>query len=325
MSGSYEEFLTAVPRDMRDALAKLGHEPEEIVDTFLTTLEAIPPPPILYHYTNDVGLRGILESGRIWLTDILSLNDPSELSHGLSHAITILNGKAANGLPESKLFAADFEEMIRLGKVQKSGDYFICSFSSAGDDLGQWRAYADNGRGYALGFDANALEDAFIRQAGAPVQKAFPVTYNDARLIEIHRNIIEKMFALISLPRGRDLGDDAIKGYMAELYTLISVHALHAGLHFKHEAYANEQEYRFMQVHPPGNQPLVTKLRTHSYSSIRYQEFDWKDAGRNVLKKIVIGPSASVEKATAFAKESLLLADQQAVAITCSAVPYRAT
>jgi hypothetical protein len=325
MSGFYEEFLTAVPRDMRDALAKLGHEAEEIVDTFLTTLEAIPPPPILYHYTNDVGLRGILESGRIWLTDILSLNDPSELSHGLSHAITILNGKAANGLPESKLFAADFEEMIRLGKVQKSGDYFICSFSSAGDDLGQWRAYADNGRGYALGFDANALEDAFIRQAGAPVQKAFPVIYNDARLIEIHRNIIEKMFALISLPRGRDLGDDAIKGYMAELYTLISVHALHAGLHFKHEAYANEQEYRFMQVHPPGNQPLVTKLRTHSYSSIRYQEFDWKDAGRNVLKKIVIGPSASVEKATAFAKESLLLADQQAVAITCSAVPYRAT
>jgi len=325
MSGFYEEFLTAVPRDMRDALAKLGHEAEEIVDTFLTTLEAIPPPPILYHYTNDVGLKGILESGRIWLTDILSLNDPSELSHGLSHAITILNGKAANGLPESKLFAADFEEMIRLGKVQKSGDYFICSFSSAGDDLGQWRAYADNGRGYALGFDANALEDAFIRQAGAPVQKAFPVIYNDARLIEIHRNIIEKMFALISLPRGRDLGDDAIKGYMAELYTLISVHALHAGLHFKHEAYANEQEYRFMQVHPPGNQPLVTKLRTHSYSSIRYQEFDWKDAGRNVLKKIVIGPSASVEKATAFAKESLLLADQQAVAITCSAVPYRAT
>jgi hypothetical protein len=324
MGVAHEDCIRRVTRDMRNALAKFGHEAEEIVDGFLTTLEAVPPPPILYHYTNDVGLRGILESGKLWLTDILSLNDPSELSHGLSHASAILRGRAANGPPESKQFAADFEEMIRLRKVQKSGNYFICSFSSTGDDLGQWRAYADNGRGYALGFDADALEEAFIREAGAPIQKAFPVAYSDAGLIEIHRNIIDKMFALISLPHHRDLGDDAINAYVAELYTLITVHALHAGLHFKHGAYANEQEYRFMQVYPASNQPTV-KLRTRSYSSIPYREFDWKNAGRNVLKKIVIGPAADVERASAFAKESLLLADQQAVAMACSAIPYRAT
>jgi hypothetical protein len=34
------------------------------------------PPPIIYHYTNDAGLRGILESGKLWLTDIFDLNDP---------------------------------------------------------------------------------------------------------------------------------------------------------------------------------------------------------------------------------------------------------
>lgn len=79
-----------------------------------------------------------------------------------------------------------------------------------------------------------------------------------------------------------------------------------------------------MQVHPPGNQPLVTKLRTHSYSSIRYQEFDWKTGGSGVLKKIVIGPAASVERAAALANDSLLLSDQQAVAVTRSAIPYRA-
>jgi hypothetical protein len=325
MIRSYEECLSAVPQDMRDALAKGGSEAVDIVDAFLVSLEASPPPPILYHYTNDVGLRGILETGNLWLTDILSLNDPSELSHGLAQAVAVLRSKAANGPQEIKLFAADFEDMITLGKVQRSGDYFICCFSAVGDDLGQWRAYADNGRGYALGFDARALEDAFIRQANAPIQKTFPVTYNDARLIEIHRGIIEQMSGLISLPRGRGLSGDSISGYMAELYTLITVHALHAGLHFKHEAYSNEQEYRFMQVHPPADQPLVTKLRTRSYSSIRYQEFDWKSAGRNVLKKIVIGPAADVARATACAEESLLLTDQQAVTIARSAIPYRAT
>jgi len=75
---------------------------------------------------------------------------------------------------------------------------------------------------YALGFDANVLEDAFIQQAGAPIQKAFHVTYDDGRLTEFHRKIIEKMFSLISLPRGRNLCADTIKGYMAELYTLVS-------------------------------------------------------------------------------------------------------
>jgi len=192
-------------------------------------------------------------------------------------------------------------------------------------DAQRHRAYADNGRGYALGFDSVALEAAFVRQADAPIQKSFPVTYNDTLLTDIQRGIIEKMFDLISLPRGKGLSEDAIIGYMAELHSLSTVNALHAGLHFKHEAYANEQEYRFMQVHPPGNQPLGTKLRTRSSSSIRYLQFDWKSAGKDVLKKIVIGPAADVERATAFAKDSLLLTDQQAVAIARSVIPYRAT
>ncbi len=325
MSRSYEERQSAVPPDMRDALAKFGDEADRIVDEFLASLEATLPPPILYHYTNDVGLRGILESGKLWLTDILSLNDPSELSHGLQLAVSILKERAENGPAESRIFANDFQEVIRLGNIQRSGNYFISCFSALGDDLGQWRAYADNGRGYALGFDAQALEAAFIKQADAPILKAFPVVYCDSRLLEIHQGIIDKMFGLISLPRGRQLDEDTIKAYWAELHTLTTVHALHAGLHFKHKAYSNEQEYRFLRVHPSGNEPLVTKLRTRHYSSIRYQEFDWKAGGTGVLKKIVIGPAASADCAEAFAKESLRLTDQEAVDLTRSPIPYRAT
>ena len=70
-----------------------------------------PPPPLIFHYTNDVGLKGILDTGKLWFTDIFDLNDPSELSHGFSHAVTILNGMAAGGPPESKLFAQQFEAL----------------------------------------------------------------------------------------------------------------------------------------------------------------------------------------------------------------------
>ena len=89
--------------------------------------------------------------------------------------------------------------------------------------------------------------------------------------------------------------------------------------------YMNEKEYRFMRVHPPGIKPVATKLRTRSSASIRYQEFDWKSAASDVLKKIVIGPAANVDKPTAFAEGSLVLTGQQAVEITRSVIPYRAT
>jgi hypothetical protein len=36
------------------------------------------PDDLLYHYTSDAGFRGIIESDRIWATDIRFLNDYTE-------------------------------------------------------------------------------------------------------------------------------------------------------------------------------------------------------------------------------------------------------
>jgi hypothetical protein len=151
------------------------------------------------------------------------------LRHGFSLALNALTAKAAGGSPESKKFAADLAAFTQQPGIQKSGHYFMCSFSSCGDDLGQWRAYADKGRGYALGFDAKALEDAFDKQAGAPILKVFPIAYDDAQLIAIHRQIVDGIFDLISLPCGKSLQPAAIKALQAELSTLFMVHAMHAG------------------------------------------------------------------------------------------------
>ena len=89
-----------IPQDMIDALAKFDSTAKQIIDSFCKTLESQEPPQTIYHYTNDVGLKGILETGQLWLSDIFNLNDPSELSHGFSHAVKILNNKAANGPPD---------------------------------------------------------------------------------------------------------------------------------------------------------------------------------------------------------------------------------
>ena len=47
-------------------------------------IEAAKPPPMLYHYTNEMGFKGIMESGTLRFSDIFDMNDPSELRHGLT-------------------------------------------------------------------------------------------------------------------------------------------------------------------------------------------------------------------------------------------------
>ncbi len=91
-----------IPDDMAAKLAEFNRRAQEIIVGFVAGVEALPPPSVIYHYTDDVGLRGILESGTLWLSDIFNLNDPSELSHGFSHAISILNAMAEPGPSESK-------------------------------------------------------------------------------------------------------------------------------------------------------------------------------------------------------------------------------
>jgi len=134
-----------LPANLRAEVGKFDAAADEIIQSIGRALNAREPPPIIYHYTNDAGLRAILESGKLWLTDIFDLNDPSELSHGFSHAVSILSNKAADGHRLTKVFAQAFEKF--RGELQVSAHFFVGSFSSDKDDLGQWRAYADNGRG----------------------------------------------------------------------------------------------------------------------------------------------------------------------------------
>src|SRR4029077_289164 len=71
------------PAEIAQAINEFGSQAEDIVTAFANRLDNTPPPDRIYHYTDGVGLRGILKTGKLWFTDIFNLNDPSELSYGL--------------------------------------------------------------------------------------------------------------------------------------------------------------------------------------------------------------------------------------------------
>jgi hypothetical protein len=316
-----------VPPDLRAEIEKFDVGADEIVKSIGRALDASEPPAMVYHYTNDVGLRGIIESGKLWLTDIFTLNDPSELTHGFSHAVSILNDKVSSAHPAAKLFAQTFQHFGTEGGLQASAHFFVCSFSSCGDELGQWRAYADDGRGYALGFDTRVLENAFAKASdvGRFSNSTFPVTYNDAQLVGVHRQFIDTVFPLLTLPSGRQLPRDAIVEYMTDLSVTLAMHVARSVLFYKHEAYSNEQEYRFLQLHRADVPPPEVKFKSRSYALVRYREFDWRSVAPDAFKRIIIGPSADQPRTVQLARDCLRSFNPGDVEIISSKIPYRAT
>ncbi len=104
-------------------------------------------PELIYPYTNLAGLTGILESGNIWCTNSLFLNDTKEcyLTYELSEKYI-----EDNYYPHAPL--SRVESLKRCFKL--CHDYFahsissstsiipyVSSFSKKGDLLSQWRGY----------------------------------------------------------------------------------------------------------------------------------------------------------------------------------------
>lgn len=129
----------SLPDELQSVLEDHKRRSKAICASFSSELTATPTPPIIYHYTDDHGLKGILETGNLWFTDLFNLNDPSELNHGIRQALDALNSAADMGRPEVKIFYNQFKEAL-AGNIESTAHYFVCCFSKTDDDLGQWRA-----------------------------------------------------------------------------------------------------------------------------------------------------------------------------------------
>jgi hypothetical protein len=101
---------------------------------------------MVYHYTASVGLRGIIETGDIWLTNTAFVNDTTEC-----RALH----KARDLFSDSDFTNKYVREAWEWFKRWPPGrdNYYIASFSRERDSLTQWRAYGN----FCLGFEARDL------------------------------------------------------------------------------------------------------------------------------------------------------------------------
>jgi hypothetical protein len=144
---------------------------------------------LLWHYTTGHGLKGIIESGTIYSTQVSCLSDSSEIRYAASFFKSALNSlltkSAGDPIVESllKKYLTLLEEQPDRPNHAPS-PFFVSCFSAQEDDLSQWRSYGGGENGYAIGFRGPGL-------LGVPNSLLVRVSYDKAAHEKIASEVAE--------------------------------------------------------------------------------------------------------------------------------------
>ena len=108
---------------------------------------------LIYHYCRPEAFLEIIKSRTMWSSAYYVLNDVTERKWGY-----LVFTKVAKQLQEEvgKRFIDHIIPMINTAYFNSI--VMISSYSLDADLLGQWRAYGDNGRGFAIGFAPQLMQ-----------------------------------------------------------------------------------------------------------------------------------------------------------------------
>lgn len=111
--------------------------------------------PLIYHYTDVGGVKGIVESNCLWASAAQFLNDSSEIEYGYKLVRAELDPWLKLN-QERDTFGAIVLLMLwaRLSTAVEKlpAAVYVACFCESGNLLSQWRAYGQAG-GYSLGFE----------------------------------------------------------------------------------------------------------------------------------------------------------------------------
>jgi hypothetical protein len=113
-------------------------------------------PTFLFHYTGNVGLRGIVKTTSVWATDARFLNDTQEVQIAIEAAREVVKSTAKTS---AKALAALLSKEILIQLHLDPKSLYVFSLAENGDSLTHWRGYCKEGAGYAVGFKFEELAD----------------------------------------------------------------------------------------------------------------------------------------------------------------------
>jgi len=243
-------------------------------------------PDTLYHYCGVAAFKTIIESKKLWLSDALSMNDYLE-TRWAQTVISRVCDKYKHNIPE------EIQNYFR-NLIDSSLELYLFCFSSQRDLLSQWRGYADDGKGFSIGFNKNALEvpswplRAHTRNLSNLV--IHNVNYDESD--QEHR--VEKvMGSRIYKPHSNN---DWTGGRSPDYEGLHL--KTYAGF-FKNHHFSQEEEWRIVyDARSKGSEEYFDlgemKFRQRGNDIIRYYEWDFPPPHADLITEVVKGPKNNI-------------------------------
>jgi hypothetical protein len=274
---------------------------------------------LIYHYCPPMAFLAIIKSRTVWSSAYYVLNDSTERMWGYS-----IFSKAADQLREEcgKAFIDSVSEVIN--RAYSSSIVMISCYSLDPDVLSQWRAYAENGSGFAIGFSAKLMQ--------MPAKKLRVLYDEERQLSEFLGNL------------GHTYKYEKLIGFRYD--EKFQRHWYNVGLDlcaYKNPAFSEEKEIRFAHVSglvPEGksgkivsagardqdgktlSSPLEVHFRTSNGVLVPYVALDYSNQGTmSPIKEVILGPrNENTESNIEIVLNTLGVKD---VAVRRSRVPYR--
>lgn len=248
---------------------------------------------LLYHYCDANTFHAICTNKTVRLCDLFSMNDFMEMHWGYS----IWEKAATELFPQvGQEFLDKIDEIIHISGLK--GILLASCFSLDGDVLSQWRAYADDGNGFAIGFKATDILKLSIR--------ALSVQYDEKKQINEVKEVIKKIYDIEkSIPQKDKYGNDFREICYLLAYDLAS---------YKNPAFSEEKEVRIVHLANFEKSNNSLKIVDHGGTSFgeeskgqeikflmsqnapkTYIDLDFSNKGKVFpIKEVIIGPKNSV-------------------------------
>jgi hypothetical protein len=286
-----------------------------ILDRFYTPADD----ELIYHYCPAVAFLEIIKSRTVWSSAYYVLNDSTEREWGYSIFTRVadqLRGELGQAFIDSV--------SAIIHRAYSSSIVMISSFSLDPDVLSQWRAYADGGRGFAIGFSAKLMQ--------MPAKK-LRVLYDEERQLDEFVGNLRHTF-----------GYEKSIGFRYD--EEFQRHWQNVGLDlcaYKNPAFREEKEIRFAHVSglvPEGkswkivsagardrdgktlSSPVEVRFRTSDGILVPYVALDYSNQGKmSPIKEVILGPqNKNAESNIEILLNTLGIKD---VSVRRSRVPYR--
>lgn len=210
-------------------------------------------PDIVYHYTSPEALINILKTGKIRFYDYRFMNDSSEFTYIDSLIEKILPefpglqkelSQYSTSTGQRGMFPRSAETLGPLFSERKKHYYLFCA-STESDSLSMWHYYIKNDKyqGANIGFSPDIFGLNIAINTNRSTVEAIlhgPVIYDTAQQVQYIKRVFQERQDRLTNSSGAE-GESEIIAFLVERIN-------ECRIFFKHPAFTDEREYRFVIV-----------------------------------------------------------------------------